>query len=63
MGKHHLGFVEHLVAGSVTEKVVRHASCPVLIVQNTLGAGASAGSRHFVVSDAVQEMHAHPSAT
>jgi nucleotide-binding universal stress UspA family protein len=32
MGKHRLGFVEHLLAGSVTEKVVRHAPCPVLIV-------------------------------
>jgi nucleotide-binding universal stress UspA family protein len=34
MGKHRLGFVEHLLAGSVTEKVVRHAPCPVLIVQH-----------------------------
>lgn len=32
MGKHRLGFVEHLLAGSVTEKVVRQAPCPVLIV-------------------------------
>lgn len=32
MGKHRLGFVEHLLAGSVTEKVVRTAPCPVLIV-------------------------------
>jgi nucleotide-binding universal stress UspA family protein len=32
MGKHRLGFVEHLLAGSVTEKVIRHAPCPVLIV-------------------------------
>lgn len=31
MGKHHLGFVEHILAGSVAEKVVRHAPCPVLI--------------------------------
>ena len=34
MGKHRMGFVEHLVAGSVTEKVMRHAPCPVLIVQH-----------------------------
>ena len=34
MGKHRLGFVEHLLAGSVTEKVMRHAPCPVLIVQH-----------------------------
>ena len=33
MGKHHLGFVEHMLSGSVAEKVVRHAPCPVLIVQ------------------------------
>jgi nucleotide-binding universal stress UspA family protein len=33
MGKHRLGFVEHLLAGSVTEKVIRSAPCPVLIVQ------------------------------
>ncbi len=32
MGKHRMGFVEHLLSGSVTEKVVRHAPCPVLIV-------------------------------
>ena len=34
MGKHHLGFVEQVLAGSVAEKVVRHAPCPVLIVQH-----------------------------
>ena len=34
MGKHTLGFVEHMLAGSVAEKVVRHAQCPVLIVQH-----------------------------
>lgn len=34
MGKHHLGFVEHVLAGSVAEKVVRHAPCPVLTVQH-----------------------------
>ena len=59
MGKHHLGFVEHLVAGSVAEKVVRHAPCPVLIVQHSVGAGAAAGSRHFVLSDVLHETHAH----
>lgn len=32
MGKHRMGFVEHLLAGSVTERVVRDAPCPVLIV-------------------------------
>jgi nucleotide-binding universal stress UspA family protein len=34
MGKHRLGFVEHLVSGSVAEKVMRRAPCPVLIVQH-----------------------------
>jgi nucleotide-binding universal stress UspA family protein len=34
MGKHHLNFVEQVLAGSVAEKVVRHAPCPVLIVQH-----------------------------
>lgn len=34
MGKHRLGFVEHLLAGSVTENVMRHAPCPVLVVQH-----------------------------
>jgi universal stress protein A len=34
MGKHHLGFVEHMLAGSVAERVVRHAPCPVLITQH-----------------------------
>ena len=33
IGKHRLGLVEHLIAGSVTEKVVRQAPCPVLIVK------------------------------
>jgi nucleotide-binding universal stress UspA family protein len=47
MGKHHLGFVEHLLAGSVAEKVVRHAPCPVLIVQHHEGAPTHA--RHFLV--------------
>jgi len=43
MGKHRLGFVEHLVAGSVAERVIRHAPCPVLIVQHP--------EHDFVVSD------------
>ena len=47
MGKHHLGFVEHMLSGSVAEKVMRHAPCPVLIVQHQEGAPKHA--RHFVV--------------
>jgi nucleotide-binding universal stress UspA family protein len=43
MGKHRLGFVEHLLAGSVAEKVMRHAPCPVLIVQHP--------EHEFVVAD------------
>jgi nucleotide-binding universal stress UspA family protein len=34
MGKHRVGFVAHLFAGSVAENVMRHAPCPVLIVQH-----------------------------
>lgn len=34
MGKHRLGIVDHLLAGSVTERVLRQAPCPVLIVQH-----------------------------
>ena len=47
MGKHHLGFVEHLLAGSVAEKVVRHAPCPVLIVQHP--------EHDFVLADPLPE--------
>ncbi len=47
MGKHRLGFVEHLLAGSVTEKVVRHAPCPVLIVQHP--------EHQFIVQDSLQQ--------
>ena len=47
MGKHRLGLVEHLLAGSVTEKVVRHAPCPVLIVQHP--------EREFVVQSGPQQ--------
>jgi nucleotide-binding universal stress UspA family protein len=32
MGKHRIGFVGQLVAGSVAERVIRRAPCPVLIV-------------------------------
>jgi nucleotide-binding universal stress UspA family protein len=45
MGKHHLGFVEHMLAGSVAEKVVRHASCPVLVVQHPEHSAVVAESR------------------
>ena len=47
MGKHNLGFVEHLLAGSVAEKVVRHAPCPVLIVQHP--------EHDFVLADSPQQ--------
>lgn len=47
MGKHRLGFVEHLLAGSVTERVIRHAPCPVLIVQHP--------EHEFVVPDAASQ--------
>jgi nucleotide-binding universal stress UspA family protein len=33
MGTHGRGFVGHVVMGSVAEKVVRGASCPVLTVR------------------------------
>jgi len=51
MGKHNLGFVEHLLAGSVAEKVVRHAPCPVLIVQHP--------EHDFVLADALPETVTH----
>jgi nucleotide-binding universal stress UspA family protein len=34
IGKHRVGFVAHLFAGSVTENVMRNAPCPVLIVHH-----------------------------
>ena len=34
MGKHRIGHLDHLLAGSVTEKVVREAPCPVLVVHH-----------------------------
>ena len=55
MGKHHMGFVEHLLAGSVAEKVVRHAPCPVLIVQHPDRAGAHARPRDFILADSLHE--------
>jgi universal stress protein A len=48
MGKHRVGFVAHLLAGSVTENVMRHAPCPVLIVQHP--------ENDFVVEDAATAM-------
>lgn len=51
MGKHNLGFVEHLLAGSVAEKVVRHAPCPVLIVQHP--------EHDFVLADTPQQTLTH----
>jgi nucleotide-binding universal stress UspA family protein len=54
MGKHRLGFVEHLLAGSVAEKVMRHAPCPVLIVQHP--------EHDFVVADAPADVPAARSA-
>ena len=51
MGKHHLGFVEHMLAGSVAERVVRHAPCPVLIVQHP--------EQAFVVAEPQQATAAH----
>jgi nucleotide-binding universal stress UspA family protein len=51
MGKHHLGFVEQVLAGSVAEKVVRHAPCPVLIVQHP--------EQEFVIAEPQQATTAH----
>ena len=34
IGKHQQGFVDHMVAGSVAEKVIRRAPCPVLVVHH-----------------------------
>lgn len=45
MGTHGRGFVAHVVMGSVAEKVVRTAPCPVLTVRNP--------NQGFVVPDAV----------
>jgi universal stress protein A len=43
MGTHGRGFVAHVVLGSVAEKVVRTAPCPVLTVRNP--------QHEFVVAD------------
>ena len=40
MAMHGRGFVSRLVMGSVTEKVLRHASCPVLVVPDASSAVA-----------------------
>jgi nucleotide-binding universal stress UspA family protein len=34
MGTHGRSGLEHLLLGSVTEKVIRHAGCPVLVVRS-----------------------------
>ena len=34
MGRHRVGRVDQLLAGSVTERVVRNAHCPVLVVHH-----------------------------
>jgi universal stress protein A len=47
MGTHGRGFVAHVVLGSVAEKVVRTAPCPVLTVRNA--------QHEFVVPDAPAE--------
>jgi len=46
MGTHGRGFVGHVVMGSVAEKVVRTAPCPVLTVRNP--------NHGFLVPDAVK---------
>src|SRR5262245_57422162 len=50
MGTHGRGVVAHVVLGSVAEKVVRTAPCPVLTVRNA--------QREFVVADAPAEQQA-----
>ena len=47
MGTHGRGFVAHVVLGSVAEKVVRTAPCPVLTVRNP--------QQGFVVEDTPAE--------
>ena len=39
MGTHGRGAVEHMVLGSVAEKVVRKSTCPVLTVRGSAGEG------------------------
>ena len=43
MGTHGRGFMRHMMMGSVAEKVVRTAPCPVLTVRNA--------SHGFVIPD------------
>jgi nucleotide-binding universal stress UspA family protein len=50
MGTHGRGFVAHAVLGSVAEKVVRTAPCPVLTVRNP--------QHEFVMPDAVAQQTA-----
>jgi nucleotide-binding universal stress UspA family protein len=47
MGTHGRGFVAHALLGSVAEKVVRTAPCPVLTVRNA--------QPEFVVADVAEE--------
>jgi nucleotide-binding universal stress UspA family protein len=45
MATHGRGFFSHALIGSTTERVLRHAPCPVLVVRGTKGeitAGSSA---------------------
>lgn len=51
MGTHGRVRVAHLIMGSVAEKVVRTATCPVLTVRHP--------EREFVVPDAVEARHDH----
>jgi nucleotide-binding universal stress UspA family protein len=44
MGSRGLGGIERALMGSVSDSVVRHASCPVLVVR------AERGSRHYLES-------------
>jgi len=44
MGTHGRGAVLHALIGSVAERVVRHASCPVLTIHNAPSAAAAQGA-------------------
>lgn len=50
MGTHGRGVVAHAVMGSVAEKVVRHAPCPVLTVRHP--------EREFIMPDAIETVNA-----
>ncbi len=41
LGSEEKGFFQRLVTGSVSDYVVRHAPCPVLVVPHGRGAGSS----------------------